>query len=347
MIRILGSIAILTILLPATAIARQLPEPQIDVGSSMEGFLEPSDINYNELYFYRCIALTRVDNGFVDPECFVNATEEDNTREEANAVSRWVRAGMLFLGSLYATVETIKEIYNTFQNTIDLVESIVSSFNLKDIDQTAYMLIAASDMATQRLRMATRVSAYYSTPYDRYTRYGRIQTLVIRSLALAMDADETAVSASDAATGMSIRISDDGSIRFYDVDGQSTHEAAHGTPPLPSDAPTRVASLSNMAQTALSPIAAMLVEASGPARAAGSATDDSEPVCAFDTDGGEAPVVMFERVAVMAKGAQVSTIAVSSDVRENRDLLKLVKLRERQYDLERARNIMITSVTLF
>lgn len=342
-----GVTLVLLLAFPTVVSAQQLPEPKIDVGSSIEGYLEPVDINYSELNIIRCIDPTAVNNGFIATNCFGNPMDEDQTREEANAVSRWVRAGMLFVGSLYATVETIKGIFDTFQMTVNAVKAIIHAFDFKSPEMTVYRMTWASDMAVQRLQAASHVFAYYQTPVYENDRFARVQTLVVRALALAADADETAIHTSDAATGMTLRITDTGSIMFYDVSGRKTDRSSVALPPLPSDAPAGANPLYAGARTAPSRVASMIAEATGPARAAGSATESNEPVCALDGDDGEPPAVMFDRVATMAKGAQTSAIAVSSDLRENRDLIKLVQLRERQHDLEKAMGRLLTSLTLF
>src|SRR5690606_38298647 len=194
-----------------------------------------------------------------------------------------------------------------------------------------------------QLEAAENVSLHYQlpTPNERHTM---IQTLAIRALALAADANEAAVSLSDQAAGMQMRLDDDGRIEVNALFGGDGGVAARtDLPPLPSDAPPSAGTFyPQHVASAPAGVASYAPEVNGPqltamARAGETSGDQAEDaVCVFDEDMSEDPAVVYQRVTVMAGGAQTAATPTLANITEERDLLSAVRMREIQLDRERA-----------
>jgi len=115
---------------------------------------------------------------------------------------------------------------------------------VKKPERTLYRLARASDRYENNLRRAEHVSLRYQLPTRNNERYAAIQTLTIRALALAANANEAAVTLSDQASGMQIRLDDDGRLNVHALMGASSTAATRRTdlPPLPDDAPSSASS---------------------------------------------------------------------------------------------------------
>lgn len=343
--------------LPRPVEAAQGPQraPVPDVGDVIgyDEFDAPSGVDYGYSHLWRCLQVPGGGN-LLEKNCWGDQTEEDNTREEVKALDRVVRAGALTLGALAAGVEYIKSIVRSADMLYKSVQAIVHAFDMKRPEQTLYRLAVATDRFNAQLEMAEQVSLHYQLPTPNQ-RYGMIQTLAIRALALAADATEAAVSLSDQASGMQMRLDDDGRIDVYAVMGGSGDQARSRTdlPPLPDDAPGSAASFYAQTVASLPAGAASYASEYAPARLAslmltGSESGSGEDaVCMFADDMGEDPAVIYQRAVIMAQGAQTAATPTLATIGEERDALNVIRMREIQMDRERSTRRLFASLQVF
>lgn len=331
--------------LPGIARAQQGPArmPTPDVGDVIgyDQYDAPSGVDYGYHNIWRCVQVS-LDGNLLDDDCWGTAAEEDATREEVKALDRIVRAGALMLASLAAGIDYIRQVIHASEELFATVQNIVRGFDSKKPERTLYRLARASDRYENNLRRAEHVSLRHQLPTRNNERYAAIQTLTIRALALAANANEAAVTLSDQASGMQIRLDDDGRLNVHALMGASSIAATRRTdlPPLPDDAPSSASSFYAKTLASLPAGAASYAPDLAPTRLASlsrAGTDESgddETVCMFADDMAEDPAVIYQRVIVMAQGAQTAATPSLANIGEERDMLDLIRLREIQFERE-------------
>lgn len=335
---------------PYSVSGQQAPQrvPGPDLGTIV-GYNEydgPSGVHYSYANLLNCLYV--IDGNLFEGDCFGEKMEEDITREEVRGLDRVVRAGALTIGALAAGIEYIKNVIDSSRLLLESVRAITHGFDMKRPEQTIYRLASATDRFNQQLEMAERVSLHYQLPKPN-ERYTMIQTLAIRALALANDANEAAVSLSDQASGMQVRLASDGQVRVHALMGASGGGVAHTTlPPLPDDAPSSAATFyANTVASLPAGAASYAQEFASPqltAMARAGAGSGEDAVCLFADDMADDPAVIYQRVAVMAKGAQAASTPTLVDMGEERDMLNLIRMREIQYERERSLRLVISSL---
>lgn len=307
-----------------------LPEPNIGLANSAMGhFDDPTSTNYSEWYLPGCL---RISANLLADDCWIDPTEEDHSRREGGALSRWTRAAALFIGGIAASVEFVQDMVATYHYTVDAIESIVHGFDARRPEQTVLRLASTSMILDARLDQAEELSLHHQLPTPN-ERYGKIQTLVLRGLAYAQDANENAVTLADQATNAQMRIDDDGEVEIMEIGRSGPPPPNPGDPPpLPHDAD---AAASNLYRSPMALAAGNPFGDAGPARAA--AAGAASAACVVEGDMSEDPAVIYQRVAVMAQGAQMGAIPTAASIHEERDFLNLVRVRELQMDRERFR----------
>ena len=324
--------------------------PVVSHAQGLNQFESPSGLDYSEWNWPLCISPTNPGNGFVDPQCLSDETEENTTREEVKAEDRWLRAGLLMLAQVWSGVETLRDIIQRGEHVVQTVDRLIHGTTRLLPHAVAVRLMDASDAAEDRLHQAEHLAT--AIPFNGgEVRYADLHTLAMRALGVARDAQSVATTLADQASGLQSRLEQTGLTLVTVGAGPSTNGQTD-FPPLPDDADSSAMAVYSTVTTLPS---ATVASRSGPARGfaavrdvspSASQTDSDGTAGADTTSGADAgascplsdddapdPQVEYVRTSVMAKGAETSTAATLADVQQTRDEIRT--LREREAEAER------------
>ncbi len=316
-------------------------------------FDDPTDIDYAEWRWVTCLSPTDIDNGFVDPSCLSDATEENHARNEVKSQDRWLKAGLLMAAQVWSGVEYLRDVIQRGKDAFAAVTQLTNGHDRPRPRQFAVRITDASDAIADRLRMGEHLAISMPTTMGE-PRYTDIHTLAMRALGIAREAQLAGVTLSDQASGMQGRLGS-GPVTFLGVGDDALSDGLANPPPLPEDAdstmltfysstvPSLPSTVSTWRLTVPSSAAASASIAATSARFAGTGRriapllagpPPAATTCPIDDEDAADPQALYERASVMAKGAQTGTTAVMADVQQIRDEMRTVREREEQAEVE-------------
>jgi hypothetical protein len=266
-----------------------------------------------------------------DPNCLGNPNEEQNNREVAKRTQHWIMAGLLTAAQLYQGFEYAKSTYQGFKALADDITWMLRGFDKKAPEQSAVRLGYSLDRFDRRMDHLDFLNMSYRSPIG--GRYDAINLMISRSLLTARTTEETALSLSDQAVAMQLRLQG-GQLNVRVVGDEESRLAIDSPPPLPLDAPENPGGgmPSGVAGPGWGPVdgvgGPMMIGASNGPMLTGYATESMQ--CQVpDADDRDSEVI-YQRAIAQATGAQAVGGAVAGEALFDQEALRMVAIREEQ-----------------
>ena len=320
---------------------------------------DPTDIHVRWRHAWRCIQFNHLDSWPLRRQCWADTAEEDRSRREVRAYSRWIATGVMTVSQIWYGVEQIRNVIGESQAYYRQIRTLIAGFDREIPERSLTRIAHASDRFVRRIDQSDMLDAQFEIP-NLGDRYEWLQRISQRSLIVAQEAQRSSADLSENVIDMQARLSPDGNVTVHPIGEGSEYFARTERPPLAADAPANAhlfyETYSGFARPANGYSGG--IQPTGDRAAAGMvsgaatlasldmspallASEEPEELCAVDPDGTLDPAVIFQRVQVQAAGAQAANYAVAGDVAEHRETLRTIRAREQESLFERVMKAFI------
>lgn len=177
----------------------------------------PTDIDYSPLYLARPDCWTLSPNNFpYQGDCFSDPTEEDRSRQEANQMKRWLRAGLLSVAQIWWGVEQIKNSLDATKRWYGDLKRAIAGYDSRGFARTVYRVSGATDRYVDRMNQGDYLSQAWQLP-GLSDRHNWVAILGNRALATAMDGQDAAYRMGESAVQMRARLDPYGNLTVSTV----------------------------------------------------------------------------------------------------------------------------------